>query len=100
MKHLAQKLLRVVWCLVSVSSETTIATRTQKFSLFQKIIKSFLLRIRTPRLKKKREGEREGEREKEREAAIKQPRSRSHTAGWGIVSRRDFSLPTASYISM
>lgn len=76
MKHLAQKLLRVVWCLVSVSSETTIATRTQKFSLFQKIIKSFLLRIRTPRLKKKREGEREGGRGKER--------------GWGRAEGRSY----------
>lgn len=48
-----------------MSSETTIATRTQEFSLFQKVIKGFFLRIRTPRFKRGGRRMEEGERGRE-----------------------------------
>lgn len=52
LKHLAQKLLGVVCCLITVSHETM----TQKFSFFQKIILGFPSQIKdTPMRERERE---------------------------------------------
>lgn len=53
LKHLAQKLLGVVCCLITVSHETM----TQKFSFFQKIILGFPSQIKdTPMRERERSG--------------------------------------------
>lgn len=51
LKHLAQKLLGVVCCLITVSHETM----TQKFSFFQKIILGFPSQIKDTPMREREE---------------------------------------------